>query len=118
MRNMSFFLTTDQMRRRQKTVTRRLGWKNAKVGEVVQPVVKGQGLNKGEKVERIGGPIRFVAVDREPLGLILGRQGDVEREGFAGMSGVHFVNMFCDHNCCEPDDEVTRIEFEYVEVAQ
>jgi hypothetical protein len=115
MRLMSFALTTNQVRRRQKTVTRRLGWKNAKPGDVVQPVVKGQGLKKGETVERIGGPIRFVRVDREPLGLILGRTGDVAREGFPSMSGIEFVNMFCDHNGCEPDDTVTRIEFEYLE---
>ena len=115
MRNMSFALTTAQIRNRTKTVTRRLGWRNAKRGDVVQPVVKGQGIPKGGKVEKIGGPIRFIRVEREPLALILGRDGDVAREGFADMSAVDFVNMFCDHNGCEPDDHVTRIEFEYVE---
>jgi hypothetical protein len=115
MRNMSFALTTEQIRRREKTVTRRIGWKNAKPGDVVQPVVKGQGLKKGETVERIGGPIRFVCVEREALGCILGRAGDVDREGFPRMTAIAFVNMFCDHNGCEPDDTVTRIEFEYVQ---
>lgn len=115
MRNMSFALTTGQVRARTKTVTRRLGWKDAKRGDVVQPVVKGQGIPKGEKAEKIGGPIRMVKVDREPLGLILGREGDVEREGFPHMSAVDFVNMFCEHNDCEPDDAITRIEFEYVD---
>lgn len=114
MRNMSFALTTEQIRNRTKTVTRRVGWTFAKVGDVVQPVVKGQGIPKGGTVEKIGGPIRFISVRREPLGLILGRPGDVQREGFS-VTGVDFVNMFCDHNACEPDDEVTRIEFEYVE---
>lgn len=113
MRNMSFFLTTEQVAQRTKTVTRRMAWKHAKPGDIVQPVVKGQGIPKGEKVQKIGGPIRFVKVTREPLGRILGQPGDVEREGF-DLSGVDFVNMFCDHNGCEPDDEVTRIEFEYL----
>lgn len=114
MRNMSFFLTQRQVRERTKTVTRRIGWRNAKAGDVVQPVVKGQGLKKGETVERIGGPIRFVKVTREPLAYVLGRIGDEALEGFPQMSPIDFVNMFCDHNGCEPDDEVTRIEFEYL----
>src|SRR4051812_15043835 len=67
-RNMSFALTTAQVRARTKTVTRRGGWLFAKVGDVVQPVVKSQGIKKGEHVEKIGGPIRFVAVDRVVLG--------------------------------------------------
>lgn len=115
MRNISFALTTQQVRDRQKTVTRRLGWKNLKPGTLLQPVVKGMGLGKGGKVEKIGGPIRVVAVEREALGCILGRADDLEREGFPQMRGVDFVNMFCDHNGCQPDDEVTRIEFEYVQ---
>lgn len=114
MRHMSFALTTAQVRQRTKTVTRRLGWKNLQVGTLVQPVVKAQGLKKGERVQTLGAPIRILAVTREPLGSILGRPGDVRREGFPAMSGVEFVNMFCDHNGCEPDDEITRIEFEYV----
>lgn len=113
MKNMSFALTTDQIRRRIKTVTRRTGWKDAKVGDIVQPVVKGQGLKKGEKAEKLGGPIRFTAVDRQPLAYAL-HDGETTREGFPLMSGVDFVNMFCDHNGCEPDDEITRIEFEYI----
>jgi hypothetical protein len=115
MRNMSFRLTTDQVRNQTKTVTRRVGWKGAKVGDIVQPVVKGQGLKKGEKVEKIGAPIRFVSVEREPLGRMLGREGEASREGFPMMSSIGFVNMFCEHNGCDPDDEITRIEFEYLE---
>lgn len=67
MRFMSFALTADAVRRREKAVTRRLGWLTAMAGDMVQPVVKGQGLKKGEHVERIGGPIRFTSVRREPL---------------------------------------------------
>lgn len=115
MRNMSFALTTEQVRNRTKTVTRRLGWSTLTPGTLLQPVVKGMGLKKGERVEKIGGPIRVVRVDREPLALILGRVGDVAREGFPEMDGIWFVDMFCEHNGCEPDDLVNRIEFEYVD---
>ena len=64
MRNMSFMLTTEQIKNRTKTVTRRLGWRNAKPGDVVQPIVKGQGLQKGETVQKIGGPILGAVCDR------------------------------------------------------
>lgn len=118
MRNMSFALTTEQVRARTKTVTRRLGWKNAKPGDVVQPVVKGMGLKKGETVEKIGGPIRFISVRREPLNAITPL--DVAREGFGvehwkRLDRIGFIEMFCDHNGGAPDQEVTRIEFEYTE---
>jgi hypothetical protein len=118
MRNMSFALTTEQVKARTKTVTRRLGWKNAKRGDVIQPVVKGMGLKKGEKVERIGGPIRIVCVTREPLNAMHNEQlyglREASREGFPHLTGKQFVAFFCEHNGCTPDTEVTRIEFEYV----
>jgi len=50
MRNMSFFLTTDQIRNKTKTVTRRDGWLFLKPGDIVQACVKCQGLKKGEKI--------------------------------------------------------------------
>jgi hypothetical protein len=77
---MSFALTTEQVRNRTKTVTRRVGWRFAKVGDVVQPVVKAQGLKKGEHPQPIGGPIRFVAVDRERLYDIRYRDQDLFAE--------------------------------------
>jgi hypothetical protein len=109
---MSFALTTDQMRNQTKTVTRRLGWETAKVGDVVQPVVKGQGLKKGECVETIGGPIRFTAVDRVRLGDITPQ--DVYREGFPKMTAREFVQMFKKHNGGLKDQVVTRIQFEFL----
>jgi len=112
MRNMSFALTTEQVRSRTKTVTRRLGWKFAKVGDLVQPVVKAQGLKKGETVEKIGGPIRFVSVRDEPLSAI--DDCDVAREGFPGMSAADFCEMFCELNGYDLYPRVTRIEFEYL----
>jgi hypothetical protein len=120
MRNMSFLLTTRQVRRQEKTVTRRLGWTAAKVGDIVQPIVRGQGIKRGGKVERIGPPIRFVSVRREPLDMILVAQvrlhynSETWDEGFPDMNGREFVDFFCRANECSPGTEVTRIAFEYL----
>lgn len=121
MRYMSFALTTDQVRNRTKTVTRRMRWADLKPGTLLQPIVKGQGLKKGAKVEKIGGPIRVVSVRREPLDLMLGWPANVRYgiketilEGFGHMTSQQFVEMFCKANGCEASAEVTRIEFEYL----
>ncbi|MCR4374198.1 MAG: hypothetical protein NUW22_05055 [Acidobacteria bacterium] len=114
MRHISFALTTDQVRTQTKTVTRRLGWKTLKPGTLLQPVVKSQGLKKGETVERIGGPIRVIDVVVERLNGGVS-QSDVWREGFPQMSPEQFIDMFCHHNKCERTAEITRIHFEYME---
>lgn len=113
MRNISFALTTDQIRNRTKTVTRRMGWSQLRPDTLLQPVVKGQGLKKGEKVEKIGGPIRVVSVNQVTLGDISPQ--DVYREGFPNMTTREFVQFFKKANGCLKDDIVTRIQFEYVE---
>jgi hypothetical protein len=110
--NMSFALTTEQVRRREKTVTRRNGWKFAVVGQVVQPVIKCQGIPKGGHVEKIGGPIRFVDVRRERLDAITIE--DVAREGFPHLTARAFIAIYLDANGGAPDQIVTRIEFEYL----
>jgi len=43
-RNISFALTTKQIRNRSKTVTRRLGWLHIKKGDVLNACVKCMGL--------------------------------------------------------------------------
>jgi len=117
MRNISFALTTEQVKNRTKTVTRRIGWKNLKPGTLLQPVEKAQGLKKGEHVTKIGGPIKVVSVRQEPLREMyhaaIGLR-EARYEGFPHLNGKQFVAFFCEHNGCTPDDEVTRIEFEYV----
>lgn len=115
MRLISFAMTTDQVRSRTKTVTRRLGWKGLLPGTLLQPVVKAQGLKKGEHVETIGGPIRVVRVDRVVLGDI--SLTDVHREGFPTMTKSQFIRLFKQSNGCRRDTVVTRIEFEYEEGA-
>jgi hypothetical protein len=115
---MSFSLTTEQMIRREKTVTRRLGWDSLAPGHLLCAVRKGMGLKKGETVKRIG-IVRVVSVTKEPLTKLLydeayGR-AEVKKEGFPGMSPLEFVEMFCQHNRIERARRVNRIEFEHVE---
>jgi len=124
MRNISFSLTTPQVRAQTKTVTRRLGWKFAKVGDIYCAIEKGQGLKKGEKVVRIC-QIRVVNVRREPLSALTDDLdygfAETAREGFPDGDKhwpSEFVSMFCAHNKVQPSTEVTRIEFEYVSSAE
>lgn len=122
MRNMSFSMTTEAVRNRSKTVTRRLGWWNLKAGTILQAVEKAQGLRKGEHVKPIC-LIRVVSVAREPVGDICNdplrsfSRPETIAEGFPNLNCCDFVEMFCDANGCEPETEVNRIEFEYVEAA-
>ncbi len=116
MRNMSFALTTDQIRLQTKTVTRRVGWTFLRPGDLVQPIVRGQGLKKGEQVEKIGGPIRVVRADRVVLGDI--SLTDVHREGFPHFTQREFIRMFKQANGCRRSAAVTRIEFEYVAASE
>lgn len=135
MRNISFALTTEQIRKQTKTVTRRIGSEFLKHGDLLQPVEKCQGLKNGERMTKIGGPIRVVSVRREPLSAI--QKPDVIREGFPNLTAAEFVDFFCRNNRiqfwpelgergyphrrsrpCQPSDEVTRIEFEDVKGAE
>lgn len=115
MRNMSFMLTTQQMRDRSKFVTRRLGWWNAKQGEVIMACVKCQGIRKGQGIEHIT-PIEVVTASGEQLKAI--NQHDVIREGFPHMTPADFIAMFCKaHKArhCTPDTVVNRIEFKFLD---
>lgn len=118
-RLMSFGLTTDQVRARTKTVTRRLGWMHVPHGAMLRPVVKAQGIPKGGKVEIID-PAWFITVvmrHREPLNQIakVPAYGAAEMilEGFPGMDPRDFIGMFCGANKCDPDVWVTRVRFVY-----
>lgn len=126
MRNMSFALTTAQIRAGTKDVTRRAGWRFLKPGDLVRPVLKGMGLRPGEKIQPLRGPIRIVSVRFEPLRAMLddGDYGfdEVRREGFSEhqryMWPSQWVEMFCaSHKGCNLATIVTRIEFEYTDTA-
>ena len=116
MRNMSFSLTTDQVRARMKTVTRRLGWRSLKPGDRIRAIVKGQGLKKGEKVQPLA-VLLITSVRRERLSKMISDPGygsvEVVLEGFRGTAPAAFVAMFCEANGCQRGVFVTRIEFEY-----
>jgi len=122
-RNISFSLTTDQIKDQTKTVTRRKGWwkdtrgrRLLKEGDILNACVKCMGLRPGESIERIC-QIRVVDVRRERLSKMcqIGYGWpEAEREGFPEMTGTQFVAMFCQKMGGKPDQEVTRIEFEYV----
>lgn len=118
MRNISFALTTRQFLDRSKTVTRRVGWAFLKPGDLLCGIKKGQGLKKGEKVNRLG-VIRVVGVSREWMSDFRSRPDAAEeckREGFPDMTPEEFY-LFFRKSHPEPgldDLLVTRIEFEYV----
>lgn len=118
MRLMSFALTGPQVLFQTKTVTRRMGWRRLAPGTLLQPVEQAQGLRKGARVRRIGGPIRVLRVTREQLSCMNTRAyggRELVCEGFPGMTGRQFVDLFCEANGCDRNAEITRIEFEYVE---
>lgn len=111
MRNMSFSMTTEQARSRQKTVTRRQAWWNLKPGTLIQQVEKGMGLKKGEKVKRIH-VIRILHARPEPIQAIT--QDDVIKEGFPDWTPEQFIAFYCKHHGLKPEQYTNRIEFEYV----
>jgi len=112
MRNISFSLTTAQIRNRTKTVTRRLGWRFLKPGDVLCACEKCQGLKKGETVHRLA-IVRVLSVRRERLDAIT--PGDCVKEGVPDLCPAEFVVMFCRAMRCRRSVDVTRIEWEYVD---
>lgn len=115
-RLISFAMTTQQVRDRQKTVTRRLGWARSKPGERLTGCEKVQGRKRRDgtvdPLVRIC-DVELVDVRREPLDSITPE--DVDREGFPGWTPEQFVAFFCEHMNCTPDTLVTRLEFRYLD---
>ena len=113
-RNISFAMTTEQVKAKTKTVTRRIAWWTLKPGTLLQPVEKGMGLKKGEKAVKIGGLIRVVSARKEPLNAIT--KEDIIREGFPEMSRDEFMAFFDKGHPCQRGIymPVMRIEFEYL----
>lgn len=94
-RHMSFSMTTDAVRDRSKTVTRRLGWWNLKPGTVLWACEKCQGLKKGEKVKRLA-LIRVVKTEPEFVFSIKEYgPSELAREGFPHLTAREFIDM-CD----------------------
>lgn len=110
-RNISFALTTAQVKSRQKTVTRRFGWWQLKAGDRLIGVEKSMGLKKGEKVKPIC-EIEVTSVRKERLDLIT--KEDCIKEGFPELHPKEFVEMIITQYACKHDDLINRIEFRYI----
>jgi hypothetical protein len=116
-RNISFFLTQEQILNQTKTVTRRGGpgkpaWQKLKVGDRLQPVLKGQGLKSGEKIVYLGPPIEVVSVRDEYLSWA--DRNEAKLEGFPEMSGYQFQLFYMkQYPGMSRIDKVRRIEFKY-----
>lgn len=115
--NMSVSMTTAQCVAFEKTVTRRNGWWNVKVGQIIQLIKKGQGLKKGEKVERIH-RVQVLSARAERLDALssMPEYGwrEMAREGFPQMEPEDFIKMYCKANKSKQTDMVNRIEFRYL----
>ena len=118
MRHISFSLTTAQVCRRQKTVTRRLRWLDLKPGALLLGVEKSMGRKPGEPLVKLA-VIRVTNVRREPLSRMIHEpeygRAEAALEGFPDMSGNEFAHMFSHEMDCDLTQEITRIEFEYVD---
>lgn len=119
-RNMSFSMTTEQFRRREKTVTRRFGWWHAKPGDIYNGVEKAMGLKKGEKITVIH-QIRVISAKPEALGDMLlrpdGGADELAKEGFPFgiLCPKEFVYALARKSRKALTDKVNRIEFEFLE---
>lgn len=108
---MSVSHTTEQVRNRTKTVTRRLGWRMLKVGDRLTLCEKVMGRKKGDPLVRLC-DVDVVSVNREHLDLIT--PSDVHAEGFPDWTPADFVAFFCETFGGTPDQIVTRIEWRYL----
>lgn len=115
-RLMSVALTTDQVRRREKTVTRRVGWQMIKPGDLITLCPKVRGRRHDEPLERIV-TVDIISTRREQLDTIT--PADVAKEGFPNMTPAQFIRFFCDtHHGVTPTTEVTRIEWAYPRICR
>ena len=92
-RNMSFMLTTNQIKNRTKTVTRRLGWWFLKPGDVVNACEKCMGLKRGEKVKKLC-QIQIASTRPEPLNKVT--SSECKKEGLPELTPTEFIKLFCE----------------------
>lgn len=123
-RNISFAMTTEQFRRREKDVTRRWGWDflvHKPPGFILNGVEKAMGLKKGEKIVLLG-QIILVSAIKEPLNRMIidpeyGAE-EMRREGypFGIKDPAEFVERLANYGKKQPSDLITRIEYQYRDV--
>nr|VFK15039.1 MAG: Mu-like prophage protein gp16 [Candidatus Kentron sp. LPFa] len=107
-RNISCALTTQQVRDRTKTVTRRSGWRFVKAGDVLHLVEK----TRVTPLVTIA-TVRVIDARREPLSAITDE--DVIREGFPQWTARQFIDFYRKTFHVPEDEEVTRIEWAYLD---
>lgn len=112
-------MTADAVVERRKTVTRRKGWLFLRPGDTLTLCRKVQGRKSGEPLDRLA-EVTTVTIRRERLDTLLLDSdygwAEVEREGFPGMCPWAFVaRFFIDAQGIEPQEEVTRIEWRYLD---
>ena len=127
-RLMSVAFTEQAVRDRTKTVTRRKGWWEDKNGRrMVKPgdrltlCRKVMGRKKGEPLERIV-DVEVVSVIRTTLGMVRA-PGELTKEGFPELEewpgplrgARKFVERYFEPQGLGWDDDVTRIEWRYID---
>ena len=113
-RLMSVSLTESAVVARRKTVTRRLGWCFLKPGDHLTLCRKVMGRKPGDPLIRLA-EVEVVSVRREPLNAIT--PADVVSEGFPpDWTTLKFIQFWVQHMGGHPLQEVTRIEWRYLDV--
>jgi hypothetical protein len=122
---MSVAFTEAAVVARRKTVTRRKGWLFLKPGDRLTLCRKVMGRKKGEPLVRIA-EVEVVSVRRESLAALCDLDhrdneyatAEMVREGFPGMDPGGFVlRYFTAAQGIGPADDVTRIEWRYLDDA-
>lgn len=122
-RLMSVAMTTQAVIERRKTVTRRKGWACLKPGDRLTLCRKVMGRKPGEPLVRIV-DVEVVSVRRERLRALTDDLdygcAEVRLEGMTSDDPGIFPSVFLDRYFVDaqgmsPDDEVTRIEWRYMD---
>lgn len=120
---MSVAYTQDAVRARTKSVTRRKGWRFVKPGDRIVLCRKVMGRKAGEPLDRIA-VVKVVDVRRERLRALTDNLeygfAETTLEGFPEGSDAHDPSVFIDTyfvgtQRMSPADEVTRIEWRYLD---
>ena len=129
---MSVALTEQAVVERRKTVTRRLGWLFAKPGDQITLCRKVMGRKPGEPLVRLA-EVELVSVRREPLFAMT--DDDVAREAVPLLDAYGrdrfdevyldtglptasaWVSWFAWEMDIFPEDDITRLEWRYLELA-
>lgn len=109
-RLMSVAETTEQVRRRSKTVTRRLGWLFLKPGTTLTLVDRNP--RTGKPWQKLA-EVEVTSVTRQPLWML--KRHDVRREGFPGWTDEQFIAFYCEAFGVDRRTVVTRIEWRYLD---